>query len=153
MMNKIKLTLLSFALVWASLASAQHKYSCTSDEKAFGGNDLVSYFQGTAQAGLDEFELEYDGLKLYFVSAENRATFQEDPEKYMPAYGGWCATAVSSDVYVQPDYNMFKIQDGALYFFEVKAFYNGRTQWEKDPQIHEISATKNYRDKFGTNRR
>jgi len=43
---------------------------------------------------------------------------------------------------------MFKIQNGSLLFFEVKAFYNAKTHWEKDP---EISATKNYRDKFGSN--
>ncbi len=150
-MKIIKLTLLICALFVVSFLQAQHKYSCTAEEKAFGGNDLVAYFAGTAQPGVEDFQLEYDGLKLYFANAENLATFQESPEKFMPAYGGWCATAVSSDVYVTPDYNMFKIQDGELFFFEVKAFYNGKTQWEKDPDIHEISATKNYRDKFGTN--
>lgn len=150
-MKRIKLIVLLIALIGVSAAQAQHKYSCTADEKAFGGNDLVAYFAGTAQPGLDEFKLEYDGLQLYFASAENRATFQENPEEYIPAYGGWCATAVSSDVYVTPDYNMFKIQDGELFFFEVKAFYNGKTQWEKDPDIHEISATKNYREKFEVN--
>ncbi len=150
-MKIIKLTLLIYALFVVNFLQAQHKYSCTAEEKAFGGNDLVAYFAGTAQPGVEDFQLEYDGLKLYFANAENLATFQESPEKFMPAYGGWCATAVSSDVYVTPDYNMFKIQDGELFFFEVKAFYNGKTQWEKDPDIHEISATKNYRDKFGTN--
>ncbi len=150
-MKIIKLTLLICALFVVNFLQAQHKYSCTAEEKAFGGNDLVAYFAGTAQPGVEDFQLEYDGLKLYFANAENLATFQESPEKFMPAYGGWCATAVSSDVYVTPDYNMFKIQDGELFFFEVKAFYNGKTQWEKDPDIHEISATKNYRDKFGTN--
>ncbi|MEQ8712355.1 MAG: YHS domain-containing (seleno)protein [Cyclobacteriaceae bacterium] len=150
-MKIIKLTLLICALFVVNFLQAQHKYSCTAEEKAFGGNDLVAYFAGTAQPGVEDFQLEYDGLKLYFANADNLATFQESPEKFMPAYGGWCATAVSSDVYVTPDYNMFKIQDGELFFFEVKAFYNGKTQWEKDPDIHEISATKNYRDKFGTN--
>ena len=148
-MKTIRLTLLFLILTGTTLLKAQHKYSCSAEERAFGGNDLVSYFAGNVQKGLDEYALEYDGLSLYFANAQNMQTFQDDPERYMPAYGGWCATAVSSDIYVVPDYNMFKVEEGELYFFEVKAFYNGKTQWEKDPQIHEISATKNYRDKFG----
>lgn len=149
-MKKIQLITCFVALLGIHTSLAQHRYSCEADDKAFGGNDLVSYFSGKVLKGSEEYPLTYDGLLLYFASAENRAVFEQSPEKYMPSYGGWCATAVSSNVYVKPDYDMFKIQEGALYFFEVKAFYNGKTQWEKDPDIHEISATKFYRDKFGT---
>ena len=148
-MKKIKHLVLIAILLGSHMALAQHKYSCSADDRAFGGNDLVSYFTGEVLKGKDQYRLTHDGLQLYFANAENLATFQKSPEKYMPSYGGWCATAVSSNVYVTPDYDMFKIQEGELYFFEVKAFYNGKTQWEKDPDIHEISATKNYRDKFG----
>ena len=139
------LILMTFVLAGAQ---AQQKYSCTSDEIAFGGNDLVSYFDGTPTAGIAKYATEYDGLKLQFKNYDNLLKFKKDPEKYLPKYGGWCATAVASNHYIKPDFNMFKIQDDQLLFFEVKAFYNGKTHWERNPEVNEIVADKKYRGKF-----
>ena len=129
-------------------AHSQHKYSCSSDELAFAGNDLVSYFAGKVEKGTKEHSLEYDGLMLRFSTKENLAKFKKDPEKYLPKYGGWCATAVASNTFIQPDYNMFKIQEGQLLFFEVKAFYNGKTHWDRNPEANELVADKKYQSKF-----
>ena len=120
-------------------------YSCSNDEIAFEGYDLVSYFENAPAKGKAEFAVEYDGLTLLFCTSARQDAFVADPEKYMPKYGGWCSTAMALGVYNQPDYEMWEIQDGRLLFFEVKAFWNGKTQWMKDPDKHLILADRHYR--------
>ncbi len=116
------------------------------DEIAFDGNDLVSYFDGQVQKGSQNYAYQYDGFNLRFVSKENLSKFKADPEKYMPAYNGHCAVALVRGDLIKPDFNFYKIQDGELLFFEVRAFFNGRTAWDKDPDINKIVADKKFRD-------
>lgn len=63
---------------------------------AIDGSDAVAYFtQGGPFEGSSEFELDWMGATWRFVSAENRAMFQENPTAFAPQYGGYCAWAVS----------------------------------------------------------
>ncbi len=143
-MKRLINTALLFTLVSAS-THAQTPYSCANKEIAFGGYDLVSYFENAPIKGNPEFVALYDGLRLQFCTEEHLDAFIADPEKYMPKYGGWCATAMAQGVYNQPDFSMWDIEDGQLFFFEVKAFFNGKTQWMKDPDKHLILADRYYR--------
>jgi len=126
---------------------AQHTYSCSSDEVAFDGYDLVSYFSNKPLQGDFRYSAEFDGLKLQFATYQNLLEFNKNPERYMPEYGGWCATAVVVNKFVVPDYRMYQIQDGKLYFFEVKAFFNGKTQWNKNPEANQLVADKKFETK------
>ena len=133
--------------VFAHLTHAQHSghYAGSDEEKAFDGNDLVSYFESEAPVkGSEDYSYDYDGIHLLFSSEENRTKFKNDPDKYIPAYNGWCAIALTGGSFVRPDFNEYKIQDGQLLFFEVRAFFNGKTAWERDPDIHKIVADKKY---------
>jgi YHS domain-containing protein len=129
-------------------ANAQQKYACSSNEIAFYGNDLVSYFDTKVLAGKSEFTLKYDGLNLQFANAQNLEKFKANPKKFLPAYNGWCAIALTNGALVQPDFNHFKVENGDLLFFEVKAFFNGKTAWEKDPDINKIVADKKFNEIF-----
>eukprot|EP00968_Pinguiococcus_pyrenoidosus_P017229 scaffold1696_cov258-Pinguiococcus_pyrenoidosus.AAC.38 len=52
---------------------------------ALDGNDAVSYFTEDAPvAGSEDYAVEYDGGKYLFSSEENKAAFEEAPEKYAP---------------------------------------------------------------------
>ncbi len=133
------------ALTW-SQKLPPHPYSSPSSTVAFDGYDLTSYFDGKLVKGNAQYETNYDGLKLQFASAQNQSEFLTDPEKYLPAYGGWCAIALTQDSWIRPDYSEYKIQDGKLLFFEVRAFFNGKTAWEKDPDINKIVADRKYKD-------
>lgn len=133
--------------LFAQVTYAQHggHYAATGEEKAFDGNDLVSYFESEKpEKGLEKYSYDYDGIHLLFSSDDNRTKFKNDPDKYIPAYNGWCAIALTGGSLVQPDFNEYKIQDGKLLFFEVKAFFNGKTAWDRDPDIHKIVADKKY---------
>lgn len=148
-MRKIVFILLIQLMVSAAYAQKgdpSNQYACSADEIAFDGNDLVSYQGSEVLKGKEEHSYEYQGLKLRFANWANMDKFIENPDKYMPAYGGWCAIAVAGGVLTKPDFSHYQIQDGKLYFFEVKAFFNGQTAWNKDPDIHKIVADKKYID-------
>lgn len=86
---------------------------------ALAGYDPVAYFeQSEAVLGTEGESVDYQGLKYYFSSTKNRALFEANPDKYLPAYGGWCAYAVAeSSTKMEPDPTMWQIQDGQLQLF------------------------------------
>ncbi len=86
------------------------------DGYAIGGTDPVAYqTDGKPVAGSDDFTADYNGATWKFASAENRDAFLADPEKYAPAYGGFCTTGMSFGELVptRPDY--LKVVNGKLY--------------------------------------
>lgn len=112
--------LLSAALLTAGLALAAFpalgEPVYVSDGYAIGGTDPVSYFvDGEPNQGSDAFTAEYNGATWRFMSAANRDAFLADPEKYAPAYGGYCATGMSYGQKVPIDPTYWKIVDGQLY--------------------------------------
>ncbi len=83
---------------------------------AIFGFDTVAYHTlGEARDGSAEFTHEWMDVTWRFISAEHRDLFAADPEKYAPAYGGWCAYAVSFEMKVATDPEAWKIVDGRLY--------------------------------------
>ena len=144
-----KLTLMVVFVWMAFLAHGQRdasKYSCGKGEVAFDGYDVVSYYEDGPVKGISQYQTTYDGIVLYFKSDDNLKKFKAAPLKYMPAYGGWCATGVAHDNLVVPNFAMYKIQNDQLLFFEVRGFFNGLSQWEKDSLKNEFIADKNYRE-------
>ena len=63
---------------------------------ALQGYSPVSYLDlGLAQRGNKAFKSTHEKVNYYFTSAEHKNMFQANPDKYMPAYGGFCAWGVS----------------------------------------------------------
>ena len=58
---------------------------------------------------------EYLGYTYLFNSDANKATFEQQPEKYLPAYGGYCAYGVSLGVLAPVDIGTWEIIDGRLH--------------------------------------
>ena len=113
-------------------AALKH-YNLGSDKVALGGYDPVSYFtQGKAAQGRKEITSKYQGVNYQFATDDDRKLFAASPEKYLPAYGGWCATAMAKGEKVEIDPTNFKVTDGRLFLF-FKAFYaNAIKDWNKD---------------------
>jgi len=97
---------------------------------AVKGTDVVAYFdEGRPVQGSADFEYEWKGARWRFASADHRDRFAADPERYAPAYGGYCAYAVAHGTTADIDPEAWKIVDGRLYLnlnARVKAL------WEKD---------------------
>ena len=111
---------IAFAFALAALlapqACADEITTYVSDGAAIGGTDPVSYFrQGEPLPGSDEFTTTWDGVTWKFSSAENRDAFVADPEKYAPAFGGYCATGASFGRKFPIDPVYWNIVDGTLY--------------------------------------
>lgn len=120
-------TLFSFNAVAASEDPIE---TGTFNNKAIYGYDTVAYFtQNKAVKGKDEFMSNYKGAEWYFSSAEHKAMFDADPEKYAPQYGGYCAYAMSRGRFVGVDEDAFTIYNGKLYLNYSKGV---REDWLED---------------------
>jgi YHS domain-containing protein len=86
------------------------------DGVALKGYDAVAYFQQNQPVkGKSEFKHQWKGAVWHFSSAANRDLFADNPEKYAPQYGGYCAYGVSKGYAVDVDPFAWKIVDGKLY--------------------------------------
>lgn len=91
------ITLMSFAL-FQSANAADAVYTSYFSDKAAGGYDVVAYFtEKKPVEGRNKYKLEYNGADWYFSSEENLALFTNNPEKYAPQYGGYCAWAMAEN--------------------------------------------------------
>jgi YHS domain-containing protein len=101
------------------------------------GYDVVSYFMGEPVKGDKKLESIYKGIKYWFSNTDNLALFEKQPEKFEPAYGGWCAYAMGeTGEKVKIDPKTFKIIDSKLYLFYNFYFNNTLIDWNKnEPQL------------------
>ena len=122
------------------------------DDVAIQGYDPVSYFNDDGpQKGKSSLTERVDGAVYYFTNEENKVAFQQDRDKYLPAYGGWCAYAMGADgSKVKIDPETYKILDGKLYLFYNFYFTNTLKKWNKDEMKLKKSAD-DYWDEILTN--
>ena len=103
------------------------------DGVILNGYDVVTYFLGTPEKGKPEFAVNHEGVNYWFAKAENREIFLKNAEKFVPAYGGWCAYAMGeSGEKVKIDPQTFKIIEGRLYLFYNFFFNNTLITWNED---------------------
>ena len=98
------------------IASASNPEVFSEDGAAIRGYDPVAYHtEGQPVKGLSEFTTTWNDALWMFSSQENLDLFINDPEKYAPQYGGYCAWAASRG-YVAPTVpDAWGIYEGKLY--------------------------------------
>ena len=128
-LSALALTVLSAAIVIGesfSSAATQppksraylHSYNLPSSGVALEGYCPVAYFAVNKPVkGKPEHASTYNGVTYHFVSDEAKQAFDAAPEKYLPAYGGWCAFGMSIQDKFPVDPRNFKIVDGRLMLF------------------------------------
>lgn len=83
---------------------------------AVNGYDVVSYHsEKRPLRGNGHFVSEHDTVTYLFANQQNKERFDSDPEKYVPAYGGFCAFGVSVGKKFYGDPEVWRIVDGKLY--------------------------------------
>jgi hypothetical protein len=88
---------------------------------ALSGYDPVAYFtEGAPAKGAEAFWFAFDDAVYLFRSAEHRAMFAADPERYAPQYAGFCAAGVSKGYKTEPDPEAWVIAKGKLYVLQLK---------------------------------
>ena len=111
------------------------------DHLAVQGYDVVAYFTtGKAARGDKAITAGHGGHTYRFASSENKRKFLEAPEKYVPQYGGWCATAMAEGKKVEIDPATFKITGGKLYLFYNGFWGNALKDWNKDESNNIVKA-------------
>ena len=84
---------------------------------AIHGYDAVAFHtEGKAVIGSAKYAVVHDGAAYRFASEANRKRFEESPQKYAPAFGGYCAFGVAMGAKFDGDPRVFEIVDGTLYF-------------------------------------
>lgn len=145
------LVALSFAaLLGAAAPQAAFAYEASSKAAAnvdgsglaIKGYDPVAYFTiGAPTQGQAKFTASHSGATYHFSSAENRTAFLADPEKYVPAYGGFCAYAASLSKKADVDPTAWRIVEGKLY---LNYNHNVQTRWLEDVPGNVTKATKSW---------
>lgn len=126
----LALSLAPVVLAPAAHADKDPVYTGFFSNTAVGGHDPVAYFtEGKPVKGDRAFSTTYQGAEFRFASQSNLDTFLADPEAYAPAYGGYCAWAVSQGYTAKGDPDFWKIVDGRLYLNFNRQV---QTDWEQD---------------------
>jgi hypothetical protein len=114
-------------------ASPVAEYNLPADKLALQGYDPVAYFdQGRSVKGSADIEAVHATVRYRFASEAHRTAFTNAPAKYLPTYGGWCATAMSKGDKVDIDPTNFKVTDGRLFLFYNGFWGNARKDWAKN---------------------
>ncbi len=138
MMKKLLFLSLLFSahFLFAQSDEARKKNYNIKKNVAIEGYDPVSYFDGKPAEGESKWGYTYRGVPYQFSSAGNLARFKSSPEKYEPAYGGWCAYAMGeSGEKVKIDPETFKIIEGKLYLFYNFWGNNTLSTWNKGEKL------------------
>jgi YHS domain-containing protein len=100
------------------------------DGVAVRGTDVVAYVtEGRPVRGQAAFAHDWRGATWLFASAANRDRFAAEPDRYAPAYGGFCAYAVSEGYTAPIDPAAWRIVGGRLYLNYDRSI---RRRWEQD---------------------
>lgn len=103
---------------------------------ALEGYDPVSYFRPEAAQrgplkGDPKYVFKHDDATYQFSSEANKLEFEKNPNKYAPAFGGWCAYAVAAKkTKYAVDVKSFVIQNGRLLLFYKGFLADTRDKWQ-----------------------
>ena len=104
------------ALLTSTLSFAGVDTETDKNGVILAGHDVVSYFtEKAAVEGYAGISAVHNGAIYHFSSNENRDTFNANPEKYAPQYGGFCAYGAALGKKFDIDGKAFEVLDGKLY--------------------------------------
>lgn len=111
---------------------------------AVKGYDVVAYFtMGKPVEGSPEYSTQWRGAEWHFANETHLNRFRENPERYAPAYGGYCAFGVVSGSKLASSPEYWMIHDGRLYLNLNEDVYNS---WVADIEDNIRTANTNWPD-------
>ena len=142
-MRSQKTIVLAVLALLATVASASAiAMDYTHSTPGMSGYDPVSYFtEGKPQRGSGYHVADYKGVTYAFASEDHKDMFEANPQKYAPAYGGWCAYGVAVGKKFVTDPEVWKIVKGKLY---LNLDRDIQSKWNKDIPGYIKTADKNW---------
>src|ERR1051326_1205769 len=127
---KKEILLTAFLVVSVTSLFAQKAEVFNPSNKAIRGYDPVAYFtEGKPVKGNETLTYHWNNADWYFSSAQNLNLFSNNPDKYVPQYGGYCAYGMSEGHKAPTDPDAWTIVDGKLYLNYSK---DVRVKWRED---------------------
>lgn len=106
------------------------------------GYDPVAYYEVAKPIkGNAQEKTEFSGVTYHFASADHRKAFEANPEKYLPAYGGYCAYAMALGNVVDINPKNWAVVNGQLY---LNANGFAQSLWNLDRKGNIRDANKNW---------
>lgn len=134
-MSRSVLRLLLCSVVAFSHVGAAVVFWQDHDKVTLGGYDPVSYFEAEEpQQGIEELQVRWQGVIWRFANENFRGLFIQDPLKYAPQYGGFCAFAMAYGKAVKADPLVFEVYNGRLYL-NVNAEAQQKWQQNRDQYV------------------
>jgi len=114
------------------------EWNISKKKLAASGYDVVAYFPeggSTPRKGKKKIHSTYRGVVYRFSSEEHKAIFEKNPYRYEPAYGGWCAWAMSKGSKTEINPKTFIVKNDRLFLFYNGLFGNTKTDWKKGDHL------------------
>ncbi len=118
---------------------------------AIDGYSPVSYFsKGIAEKGSFEFAIKHEGVYYWLTDTQQIEAFLLDPERYIPAHGGWCTLMMGGSGRRTPGHpESFSIVEDRLMLFwsgdteETKGMglrnWASKTHGDRDDEINYVA--------------
>ena len=117
-----------------------HSHNLPSTGIALEGYCPVAYFAVNRPVkGKPEHSSTYNDVTYHFVNADAKEAFDREPEKYLPAYGGWCAFGMSIQDKFPVDPTNFKIVNGRLMLFLKNQNVDALELWNQGDEQQNVS--------------
>jgi len=142
-MKSLSVLFIAMAMTVASFAQDNKANNIDNSNIALQGYSAVSYADdGLAQRGVKGFKSEYEGVVYYFTSDEQKVSFDRNPSKYLPQYGGFCAFGIYAGAKFRVDPNKFISKDGKYFLFLNNVELDAKQLWLNE-QESQLIATAN----------
>ena len=107
------------------------QFSRNGEGVALQGYDVISYLERHPSKGNKKFVEKYGGVDWYFANEEHQNLFAQDPKRYVPKFGGFCAYSVSRGYAATANPEAYSIDDGNLFLF-----FNGAVKhvWDQNKE-------------------
>ena len=141
-MKKLSLLFALCVLSFPVLAQTKALLNLDKAGVAIQGYDPVAFFTDAKPVKGDaKFPAKHNGAVYFFASKEHQAEFKQNPAKYEPSFGGYCAYGVSRGKLVEVDVEAFQIVNGRLLLQYSKGV---RSDFNKDSKGNLTKADQNW---------
>ena len=115
-MKNILKSIAAIALLSASAFAGDLVNVSGASKAAVSGYDTVAFFTDRKPVNGSPFiAADYHGATYYFATEEHKKLFTENPAKYAPQFGGFCAYGVAVGKLFPVDINTWQVRDAKLY--------------------------------------
>ena len=116
-------------------------YNLEDEGLALHGYSPVSYREkGAAEPGSPRWAATHRGITYHLADPEQQTAFAADPDRYEPAFGGWCAYGISLGIRWDADPTAFKVVGERLLLFSRAGDADARELWEREPDERALLA-------------